>query len=74
MSMCWAALLAGMVCRLQGYAADHGLRALHDCVLLLHAQKLGLTLLSANVADFCILLQLVPSVRILFYRRETAPC
>ncbi len=56
-----AALLSGIVCRLQGYSADHKLRALHDCVLLLHAQKLGLTLLTANVADFDILLQLLRS-------------
>jgi len=65
-----AALLSGMVCRLQGYAAGHKLRALHDCVLLLHAHKLGLALLTANVADFDILLQLLPSARILFYRRK----
>ena len=52
------------------YAADHRLSALHDCVLLLHAQKLGLTPLTANVADFDILLQLVRSGRILFYRAE----
>ncbi|MFZ1103645.1 MAG: DNA-binding protein [Hyphomicrobiaceae bacterium] len=65
-----AALLSGIVCRLQGYAADRKLRALHDCVLLLHAQKLGFTLLTANVADFDILLQLLPSVRILLYRRK----
>jgi predicted nucleic acid-binding protein len=67
-----AALLSGIVCRLQGYAADHKLRALNDCVLLLHAQKLGLTLLTANVADFDILLQLLSSARVLFYRREMA--
>ena len=67
-----AALLSGIVCRLQGYAADHKLRALHDCVLLLHAHRLGFTLLTANVADFDILLQLLPSVRILLYRREIA--
>jgi hypothetical protein len=64
-----AALLAGIVCRLQGYAADHRLRTLQDCVLLLQAQKLGLTLLSANVADFDILQRLLPSTRVLFYRR-----
>lgn len=65
-----AALLSGIVCRLQRYAADHRLRALHDCVLLLHAQKLGCTLLTGNVADFDILMQLLPSVRIMFYRRR----
>jgi predicted nucleic acid-binding protein len=65
-----AALLSGIACRLQGYAADHKVRALHDCVLLLHAQRLGLTLLTGNVADFDILLQLVRSGHVLFYRRE----
>lgn len=64
-----AALLSGIVCRLQSYAADARLRGLHDCVLLLHAQKLGFTLLTGNVADFDILLQLVRSGRVLIYRR-----
>jgi len=64
-----AALLSGMLCRLQGYAADRSLRALHDCILFLQAQKLGLSVLTANVADFDILLQLVPSGRALLYRR-----
>ncbi len=67
-----AALLAGIVCRLQGYAADRKLRALQDCVLLLQAQKLGLTLLSGNVADFDILQQLLPSTRVMLYRRKPA--
>jgi hypothetical protein len=67
-----AALLAGIVCRLQGYAADHKLRTVQDCVLLLQAQKLGLTLLSANIADFDVLQQLLPSTRVLFYRRQPA--
>ena len=65
-----AALLSGIVCRLQGYSADTKLRALHDCVLLLQAQKLGLTLLTANVGDFDVLLQLLRSGRVLFYRRK----
>ncbi|TCU14742.1 hypothetical protein [Rhizobium sullae] len=30
-----AALLSGMLCRLQGYQRDARLRALHDCVLFL---------------------------------------
>lgn len=64
-----AALLSGMLCRLQGYGRDRKLRALHDCVLYLQAQKLGFTVLTANVADFDVLLQLVPAGRALFYRR-----
>lgn len=63
-----AALLSGILCRLQGYAADRKLRALHDCLLFLQAQKLGFTVLTANVGDFDVLLQLLPAGRILFYQ------
>jgi len=40
-----AALLSGILCRLQGYEKDGKLRALQDCVLFLQAQKLGLVVL-----------------------------
>lgn len=63
-----AALLAGMLCRLQGYQRDHRLRVLQDCVLFLQAQKLGFSVLTANVSDFDYLLQLVPAGRVLLYR------
>lgn len=63
-----AAVLSGMLCRLQGYQRDARLRALHDCALFLQAQKLGLTVLTANVSDFDYLLQLIPAGRVLFYR------
>jgi predicted nucleic acid-binding protein len=64
-----AALLSGILCRLQGYEKDGRLRALQDCVLFLQARKLGLVVLTANVGDFDILLQLLPTGRVLFYRR-----
>lgn len=64
----WAALLSGVLCRLQGYQQDTRLRALQDCVLYLQAQKLGLVVLTANVGDYDLLLQLVPAGRALFYR------
>ncbi len=63
-----AALLSGILCRLQGYQKDAKLRALQDCLLFLQAQKLGLVVLTANVNDFDILLQLLPRGRVLFYR------
>jgi len=66
-----AALLSGMLCRLQGYQKDARLRALQDCVLFLQALKLGFTLLTANVSDFDYLLQLMPTGRLLFYRRSS---
>jgi hypothetical protein len=65
-----AALLSGILCRLQGYQKDSKLRALQDCVLFLQAQKLGLVVLTANVGDYDILLQLIPEGRALFYRRK----
>jgi predicted nucleic acid-binding protein len=64
------ALLSGILCRLQGYQKDRRMRALHDCVVFLQAQKLGLAVLTANLADFDILQQLVPAGRALFYRRR----
>ena len=63
-----ASLLAGILSRLQGYARDARLKALHDCVLFLQAQKLGFAVLTANLAEFDLLLQLVPAGRVLFYR------
>jgi hypothetical protein len=65
-----AALLSGILCRLQGYEKDGKLRALGDCMLFLQAQKLGLVVLTANVRDYDILLQLIPTGRALFYRRR----
>jgi predicted nucleic acid-binding protein len=64
-----AALLSGALCRLQGYAKDDRMRALHDSILFLQALKSGLTVLTRDVRDYDILLQLVPSGRALFYRR-----
>lgn len=63
-----AAILAGMLARLQGYASDAKLRVLQDSVLFLQAQKLGFTVLTANIADFDFMLQLIPTGRVMFYR------
>lgn len=65
-----AALLSGILCRLRGYTADWRVRALHDCILFLQAQKLGFTVLTANIGDFDLLLQMLPGGRALFYRRK----
>lgn len=63
-----AAMVAGLLCRLQGYTGDHRKRALMDATLFLQAQKLGLVVLTRNIGDFDILLQLIPSGRARFYR------
>jgi len=64
-----AALVAGMLCRLQGYVRDMRFKALQDATLFLQAQKLGFTVLTANIIEFDYLLQLVPTGRVLFYRK-----
>ena len=66
-----AAILSGMLCRLQGYAKDDRHRAHQDCVLFLQAQKLGFTVLTANIVEFDYLLQLIPGGRVLFYRTNS---
>jgi len=63
-----AAVYAGVLCRLQGYARDRRMKALHDCTLFFQARQLGCTLLTANVVDFDCLRQLRPEGRILFYQ------
>lgn len=63
-----AALMSGVLCRLQGYSKDDKLHALQDCVLFLQALKEGLTLLTANIGDFDILSQMLPGARMMFYR------
>jgi predicted nucleic acid-binding protein len=68
-----AALLAGMLSRLQGYARDARFKALQDCTLFLHAHKLGFTVLTANIAEFDLLQQLVPTGRALLYRADSRP-
>lgn len=62
-----AALLAGILSRVQGYGRDGRTRALNDCTLFLQSQQLGTTLLTRNYADFDILLQMIPAGRVLFY-------
>ena len=58
----------GRAAHLQGYQKDARLRALQGSVLFLQAQKLGFSVLTANVSDFDYLLQLIPAGRVLFYR------
>jgi predicted nucleic acid-binding protein len=63
-----AAVLSGVLCRLQGYRSDDRRRALQDCILFLQAHKDGLTVVTRNVRAFDHLLQLVPEGRVLLYR------
>jgi predicted nucleic acid-binding protein len=63
-----AGMLAGMLARLQGYGAGQRRKALLDSLLFLSALSSGLTLLTANLAEFDLMLQLLPAPRVAFYR------
>lgn len=65
-----AALMAGLLSRVQDYTGDARKRALMDATIFLQAQKLGLVVLTANIGDFDLMLQLIPSGRAAFYRRD----
>ncbi len=64
-----AALLSGLLSRTQGYAKDARFKALQDCTLFLQALKLGFTVLTANGAEFDLLLRIIPAGRVLIYRQ-----
>ena len=63
-----AGMLAGMVARLQGYVEDRRRKAFADALVLVTARKAGLTLLTANLAEFDPLQQLLPDANVAFYR------
>lgn len=62
-----AGLLAGVLARLQGYGREERRKALADLVFL-SAAKAGLIVLTANLAEFDLLQQVVPEGRVVFYR------
>lgn len=62
-------MLAGVLFRLGSYAPGAEQRCLNDALVYLQGRKLGMPVVSANVADFDLLNQLVPDGRILLYRR-----
>lgn len=63
-----AGVLSGIVARLGGYPAGRTQDDLNDTLIFLQARANGLAILTANVADFDRLQQIVPEVRVLFYR------
>jgi predicted nucleic acid-binding protein len=62
-----AGVLAGILSRLQQYAAADRRRALNDALLFSTARKHGLAVLTRNVKDFDFLQQIEPSGEVLFY-------
>ena len=64
----WAAALAGMVGRLQGLPKLAWRSLQNDALILLTARRVGATVVTANIADFDLLTQLVPDAQVAFYR------
>ncbi len=56
-----------MVARLQKYGKADQRRVLNDALILLSAARAGLAVLTRNIRDYDLLLQLAPEVRAVFY-------
>jgi len=64
-----AGIVAGLLARLQSYGKTEQRKALNDALIFLTAAKHGCTVLTRNIGDFDLLLQLAPSGHALFYDR-----
>jgi predicted nucleic acid-binding protein len=62
-----AGVVAGLLARLQRYRKAEQRRALNDALIFLSAAKAGLVVLTRNISDFDLLMQLVPQGKALFY-------
>ncbi|ATN36784.1 hypothetical protein ACO34A_23670 (plasmid) [Rhizobium sp. ACO-34A] len=69
-----AGVLAGLLVRLTNMPKNEGheRRFLNDALILLQAQALGASVLTANIKDFDYLTQLMPNARVVFYRASAA--
>lgn len=67
-----AGIMAGLLFRLSGLSKGEGheRRFLNDALIFHQAGLLGATILTGNIRDFDYLNQLVPSVRVIFYRAD----
>ncbi len=62
-----AGVVAGLLARLQQYRKAEQRRAINDALILLSAAKSGLAVLTRNISDFDLLMQLVPQSKAVFY-------
>jgi predicted nucleic acid-binding protein len=62
-----AGVVAGLLARLQRYRKTEQRRALNDALIFLSAAKAGLAVLTRNISDFDLLMQLVPQGKAVFY-------
>jgi predicted nucleic acid-binding protein len=63
-----ASILSGILARLQGFDKVQRRRLMNDALLFVTARRHGCTLLTRNLSDFDLMLQLEPAGRVLFYR------
>jgi predicted nucleic acid-binding protein len=62
-----AGIVAGLLARLQHYGKTEQRKTLNDALIFLSAAKAGLTVLTRNIFDFDLLMQLAPQGKVLFY-------
>jgi predicted nucleic acid-binding protein len=62
-----AGILTGLMARLQGYGKSEQRKALNDAVIFLTATKHGCSVLTRNVWDFDLLMQIDPKGQTVFY-------
>lgn len=63
-----AGMLSGMLARTQDCNEPQRRKLLNDCLILLTARKHGQILLTANIADFDLISQIVGDARLVYYR------
>ncbi len=68
-----AGILAGLLARLQNYGKSERRRAMSDALLFLSAAKHGCGVLTRNISDFDLLMQLAPYGKSVFYFRALIP-
>jgi len=62
-----AGILAGLLARLQRYGKNEQRKALNDALIFLSAARNGCVVLTRNVSDFDLLMQLDPKGQAVFY-------
>jgi predicted nucleic acid-binding protein len=62
-----AGVVAGTLARMQQYRKAEQRRALNDALIFLSAAKAGLVVLTRNIGDFDLLMQLAPEGKAVFY-------
>ena len=62
-----AGILAGILARLQHYGKTEQRRVLNGALIFLSAEKQGYSVLTRNLSDFDLLMQLAPSGKVVFY-------